>query len=253
MARQDTDSYSAIEWIDKTRGFIKKRECIHNIFLLCSFQKGCIIMSWILAILIMVPQFFSEHSFALEGFLTTCSFDYLTRDLYTRVYVIVMFITGFFAPLIVIAGLYFLIWYILKTNKMRMNYRKIKRPQLSVHFSSEQPSQTVSMVSKPNSSHTNQKSRMILLRDEMSYGSPLTGLNNGDKRRVESESNQNTLVYVNRESRIVKTILIIVGMYCVAWTPYAVVTFYAQFGNDITYFVTPYTTSIPALFAKASR
>jgi hypothetical protein len=45
---------------------------------------------------------------------------------------------------------------------------------------------------------------------------------------------------------------LIVLMYLVAWTPYAVVTLAAQLGSNINYYVNPYTTSLPALFAKAS-
>ena len=41
-------------------------------------------------------------------------------------------------------------------------------------------------------------------------------------------------------------------MFVVAWTPYAAVTFAAQFGSNIEAYINPYTTSLPALFAKTS-
>ena len=41
-------------------------------------------------------------------------------------------------------------------------------------------------------------------------------------------------------------------MFVIAWTPYAAVTLAAQFGSNIEAYINPYTTSLPALFAKTS-
>ncbi len=38
----------------------------------------------------MIPQFFSENGFVLIGFQTHCSFDYLSQDLYSRSFMIVI-------------------------------------------------------------------------------------------------------------------------------------------------------------------
>ena len=55
-----------------------------------------------------------------------------------------------------------------------------------------------------------------------------------------------------REIKLVKIIRLNVFFFCVAWLPYAFVTLYAQYGPKMIYFITPWTTSIPAVMAKLS-
>ena len=99
----------------------------------------------------MLPEFFSNNGFVLEGFLTHCSFDYLSRDHFTRAYIMISFCVGFFIPLIVIIVLNTLIFKILKTkneqffskrveiNKRSRNndsdeIKKIRDNKIIVHF-----------------------------------------------------------------------------------------------------------------------
>ena len=55
-----------------------------------------------------------------------------------------------------------------------------------------------------------------------------------------------------REIKLVKTLCLNVFFYCVAWLPYAFVTMYAQYGPNMVYYITPWSTSIPAIMAKLS-
>jgi hypothetical protein len=57
---------------------------------------------------------------------------------------------------------------------------------------------------------------------------------------------------INQEYKLTKTIWICVLFFCISWVPYTVITLIAQFGYNIENYVTSYTTSIPALFAKTS-
>ena len=59
-------------------------------------------------------------------------------------------------------------------------------------------------------------------------------------------------IYSKREIKLVKIICLIVLIYIIAWTPYAAVTLASQFGSNIEAYINPYTTSMPALFAKTS-
>lgn len=44
-------------------------------------------------------------------------------------------------------------------------------------------------------------------------------------------------------------ILILIGLFLISWTPYAVITFVGQFGGDHIH-IEPWVSALPALFAK---
>lgn len=52
------------------------------------------------------------------------------------------------------------------------------------------------------------------------------------------------------EWRTAKTVLSLVMIFCVSWTPYAIISVIGQFGNQTT--VTPLSSAIPGIFAKMS-
>jgi hypothetical protein len=59
---------------------------------------------------------------------------------------------------------------------------------------------------------------------------------------------------LSREQKAMQTIFLNVSMFVFAWLPYALLVLAAQFAppSAISYFLNPYTTSLPAVFAKAS-
>ena len=57
---------------------------------------------------------------------------------------------------------------------------------------------------------------------------------------------------IMRERKLLNVIFIQVVIFCITWTPYSLMTVYAQFGTDIEAYITPYTIAFPSLFAKAS-
>jgi len=89
-------------------------------------KKGSIFFIWCISAAWMLPEFFSKNGFVLEGFLTHCSFDYISRDHFTRTYMMIMFCGGFFFPLLIIIILNILIFKILKTKNEQFYTERIK-------------------------------------------------------------------------------------------------------------------------------
>jgi len=150
----------------------------------------------------MIPTLYSPvGGFILEGFQTHCSFNYISRDTYTRTYMIFLFNLGFILPLFLITSFYFLIWRYYKKSKKLIIFKM--KPVI---------------------------------------------VNQNSIRPIYS-----TMLKTNRlETRLIKSIFLIVVTFCIAWTPYALVTLMAQFGSNAQLYINPFTTNLPALFAKLS-
>ena len=162
--------------------------------------------TWIYSFSCSVIPLFTEKQYVLEGFLTTCSFDYISRDLVTRSFMIFLIITGFLFPLLIQ-----LIFYKLTYEALNLK-KKIARKDL------------------------------LMLENIHS---------NSDKVLVQDAPNLYDSI-INQEYKLTKTVLICVAFFSISWIPYTFITLVDQFGSNIEIYVTPYTTSIPALFAKTS-
>ena len=71
------------------------------------------------------------------------------------------------------------------------------------------------------------------------------------KIKIENE-NKFKCLFIKSEIKVIRRILLGISLFLFAWLPYVVITGYAQFGFNIETVVTPYTTFLPALFAKLS-
>ena len=186
----------------------------------------------------MVPQFFTaSNGFVLEGFGTQCSFDYFNRDFYTRTFMMVMIFGGFALPLVLIIYFYGRIWLMVTSNRMFTEDSDARRS-----FSTN-----VTFKSRANTKH----SLAIELKDMKPNDcpNPTARLSiAASKLRVQLDKSKT----ISKEVKLLKNILTIVLMFCIAWLPYACVTLVAQFSDDIESYITPYSTSFPALFAKLS-
>jgi hypothetical protein len=93
--------------------------------------KVAIALTWIMAFCLMLPELFSTNQFILEGFLTSCSIDYLNKELYSRIYFLSIFFLGFVLPCLLIFLFYLLIIIELNSNfkneRNQKDYRKSKR------------------------------------------------------------------------------------------------------------------------------
>lgn len=155
-----------------------------------------------------------KKGFYLEGLLISCTFDYMSRDFSSRLIMLSMFIGGFLVPFFIIIFFYFLIWHLLRTDNSLGNF----------YYSSSISKQ----ASNPH------------IRSFM------------PARQQEEENKSNYIVFVKKEVTVVKRIVLMILAFSVAWLPYTIFVMYGQFGNDPKRYVTPYSTSLPAMFAKSS-
>lgn len=179
----------------------------------------------------MVPQLFSPTSFVLEGFQTQCSFNYIDRDAYTRSFMIIMVFGGFIAPLFINIFFYIQIWFILKSNEFFINYSS-------------------KLNDKPNEDEMICAHNAIKLNDLRHNSETKSFLK--QKTSDPSQPNSKSNKIIRNEVKLLKSIILIIFMFCVAWFPYALITLLAQFGSRIENYITPFTTSLPSLFAKLS-
>ncbi|XP_012271890.1 opsin, blue-sensitive [Orussus abietinus] len=130
--------------------------------------------------------------YTTEGFLTTCSFDYLTEDQDTKVFTGCIFVWAYAIPMCLIVYFY---------------------------------SQLIKSVRRHEK----------MLREQAKKMNMKSLVSNQDKDR-------------GVEMRIAKVAFTIFFLFVCSWTPYAVVAMMGAYGNRES--LTPFTTMIPALFAK---
>ena len=87
---------------------------------------------YIYSAICIAPQLFINHGFVGEGLLTSCSFDYISRDIYSRSHMVFMFFGGFFIPLaiILIFSLLFFLKFTSILNKLNdefINFYRVKK------------------------------------------------------------------------------------------------------------------------------
>jgi hypothetical protein len=167
----------------------------------------------------MLPQFFSAKGFRLEGFQTHCSFDYLSQDLYSRSFMIFMITGGLLIPLFLIIFFYIRICVIVsKQNENFTINTGIKRD---------------SSIFYVKSNRRRSSKFRIALNEEIKH--------DYENKKI-----------ISKQIRLLKSILIIIFLFCLAWFPYAIIVCIAQFSFDIENKITPFTTELSATFAKLS-
>jgi hypothetical protein len=204
---------------------------------------------WIYSAALISVQFITPHGFILEGFLTSSSFDYLSRDWLSRLSILIMFSFGFLLPMVLI-----FVFVMLAKKKMgRRSVNICNRLSGTNHRKSFYQSAlraTSSNISLRTTVNRDQSDlRRSISEAAISYRQ--------QSSRVAFkcvQSQRNTFSYIlKREARAMKTILLCVGMFLFAWLPYAVIVMCAQFApSSIGYFLNPYTTTLPSVFAKVS-
>ena len=81
-------------------------------------------------------QFGTEHGYVLEGFLTSCSFDYLNRSPISRSLTLVMIVGSCLAPLLA-----FIVFFIL--SKKALQERKTEMIGLVINLVKKEQSTTI--------------------------------------------------------------------------------------------------------------
>jgi r-opsin len=177
----------------------------------------------------MIPQFFSANGFVLEGFQTHCSFDYLSQDLYSRSFMIIMILGGLLIPLFLIIFFYIRIWFIVSKQDENFMVKTKNKKNSSVFFINSNRKRSTKVTIVINDLKTEEKK-------------PILNLN------LDYENKK----IISKQIRLLKSILIIIFLFCLAWFPYAIIVCIAQFSSDIENKITPFTTELPATFAKLS-
>lgn len=198
----------------------------------------------------MTVQLFSKNRFVLEGLLTSCSFDYLSRDLYTRIYMLLMIIFGFSIPLAFI-----ITFYILTRQTLQRKSIFFKREMIVKKSASYEPAASSLMNATMASEADNQSRQKRLIKQSSFplYNSTRQFLNKPRNISIYAINNKRSYdSLIERERKVLKTIILNVTFFLIAWFPYAFIVLLAQFGGNIEIYITPLTTSLPAIFAKFS-
>jgi r-opsin len=171
----------------------------------------------------MIPPLFGWNRFILEGFGTSCTFDYVSKDLGDRLFILILVIGGFFVPLSIILLSY--------------GFILLKLSERTRRFAST--SNVENGLNQQASNHDfNQLNILNETRPRSGTGSILDG---GDDHNI-SQNIRRT------ESRATRTALLICAVFCSAWGPYALMTLISLSGFD--YLVNAYTTAMLGLLTK---
>ena len=150
----------------------------------------CVVITWCYAsVFSLIPLLrVGLGSYVPEGYLTSCSFDYLSSSFNSRLFIFIFFLAAWFVPFCIITVCYV---GILRVVVMARNVEHI--------------------------------------------------VGGGDSSRHEKKSS---------EVRLAGVVIGIIGLWFVAWTPYAVVALLGITGKKE--YVTPLSSMIPALFCKTA-
>lgn len=182
--------------------------------------------TWFYCLVCVAPPFFGLGKYVPEGLLTSCSFDYITRDIQTRVFFYMMFSMGFFVPLSVIVICYTAILVTICKHENDMIKANIKNVNKTFKASSQ-------CLSSTNARHTGSLKQH---QHHHQRESPVRSKIRSWRLRSDLKS--------------AEMILIIIGVFLLSWTPYAIVAILGQFGDlDL---LTPWMSYVPCIFAKMS-
>ena len=207
-----------------------------------------------------MPQILSTNGFFLEGFLVSCTFDYFSRDLTSRLLLFYMVIFGFIVPIFVITFSYIKLYTLVKTKKsnemIQLKYSICINLQEKLNTLNK--AESLELEEKPYVQRFIQEKKMASLENKWTtVNIDKVHINKRFKTRRDAIKTNSIIskprdFLLEREIKVAKVILIKVIFFCAAWTPYVIVILLTQFGNNIEKYITPKTTSLPSLFAKTS-
>lgn len=207
-------------------------------------------------------QLYAKNGYVLEGMLTSCCFDYLSRDPFSRFLFISMLIGGFCIPFLTILVFYVLLLHLFNTAKHALVYRfeYLKKCQIStssIDLGSRGLRKISNSITLDNTDETispdfrrGKISKFSVLG--LFYKSKYQSSKKASKEAILNEKILRNNFFLRREKKFVKSIILSVFFFCLSWCPYAFVVVYAQFGTNISAYITPLSTSIPGILAKIS-
>ena len=147
---------------------------------------------WLYSLFWALPPLFGWSRYTTEGFGTTCSYDYLVTDHADRYFLMCVVIGDFVMPLFIICYCY--LWIMLKFRSHQQQYGSLLDPSKS-RKSHRTPSSDYGTTEQERSTLVSRKASKPKLR-----------------RKLKST-----------EFKIARTVVFVVLIFCVSWTPYAVI------------------------------
>lgn len=206
------------------------------------FTLISITLSWIYASIWSFLPFFGS-GFVLDGIKTQCGFNYINTEKRERIIIISMVIGGFLIPVGVMTACY---TYIIMKLKDRKNLQlEFLEKSKSVKTKTEIVVSNEDEDTKGQSINAAEEAKAKVNNDESTE--PL----NKKKAKI-SEVDKKMNLFIKSEIKATKNALVIITLFTIAWFPYCIISLISQFSVNRAYYVTPYTGSLAALFAKTS-
>lgn len=172
----------------------------------------------------IIPPLFGWNRFILEGFGTSCTFDYVSNDLIDRLFIIILVTGGFFIPLTVIL----------------LSYSSIL---------SKLSERSHSLVSKEGNEKSCRQSNVVNYSfNQLNIANDIKTSREGSTTLDNQDENSYTRNMRRTEARATRTALVICALFCLAWGPYALMALISLAGFN--YLVNAYTTSMLGILTK---
>ena len=185
-------------------------------------------LSWLYGSVWIMPPLFGWNRFIVEGFGTSCTFDYISKDFWDRAFILVLIIGGFFIPLLVI-----ILSYTTIVIKLFQRGRRLTKHAVEGFCSQAQTT--------PLGTYYFTQLQPKMEQHPRSISTPIH--DTGEDRNI-------TRNVRRTEIRATRTALFILFLFCSAWGPYTVMALFSSFGFD--HLVNAYSTSLLGIFTKAS-
>jgi hypothetical protein len=224
-----------------------------------------VIVSWFYAMIWSILPFFGPHQYVTEGFQTSCSFDYISQDYYTRSILMIMTVFGFIIPVIIITISYSMITKSIQKhyNSLNMDASKMEMTELKYEqFLNNENGQSSNTKNKLElnlkvasvklkkdiySEQKEDKKEENILMINTSVLCELSSLN-----ELKANNLMKKKLFFKKEIQVTKFTILIIISFCASWLPYTILAVIGQFSPNRETLVTPYTAYGATLFAKSS-
>lgn len=158
-------------------------------------------MTWFYGSIWILPPLFGWNHFTLEGFGTSCTFNYTSRQRYDRYFTLLLVSGGFLLPLTIINVCYGII--------LKRLYRRARHWTNSSLTDDDNRSVHFTPINRPGLDETRRPSAVIVQTIDEHFLS-----------QINSQT----------ETRATRNALIVCAIFCLAWAPYASMALATQFG-----------------------
>jgi r-opsin len=193
-----------------------------------------IVASWLYGCTWCLLPLFTSNGYVPEGFLTSCTFDFLNRDTQSVTIIALMVLFGFSLPVLTTA-----LFYILISVHIREHYSKLKKRH----------DIDMSHISRVRVARAQKSQVVSKLRIEEDLTTTISQVTESNQTQSTAKPNK---IKLTAEMRLIRSSIVIVVMFCVSWSPYAVISLLAQHSPNRSKYVTPSTVALPTIFAKLS-